>query len=81
MNTWEEDTKQGDWRFYTGTYTAIVWQRIDGWWIKVGLDKTQTIIEDRGGFKSLEEAQHHCEQFINNSESQSSECKGTENNE
>lgn len=64
MNTWEEDTDRGDWRFYTGTYTAIVWLRPDGWWVKVGFDKTREIVEDKGQFKSLELAQAHAEQFI-----------------
>lgn len=78
MNTWVEDTEQGDWRFYTGKHTAVVWVRIDGWWASIGCDESQSIVKDQGRFKSLELAQAFAEQFIKDSESQSSECKGTE---
>lgn len=65
--TWVFDLDQGDWRYYAGTHRAIVWERPDGWWVKVGRDVDKQIIIDEGGFRGdngKKKAQEFAEQMI-----------------
>lgn len=64
MKTWEYDEDEGDWRYATGTYTAIVWIRPDGWWVKIGFDPARIVVHDKGQFKTREDAQAHAEEII-----------------